>query len=110
RGLRPWCRTAPSARSAATASWGNGCWKLWMPTMPRAKGSSPRSPRVIEDREAAVAAAPWNVIEDTFVFGTPDEMPERLGAFLDGGITLPILTPIVPPDRLGEMIEALAPG
>ena len=62
-----------------------------------------------KDREAAVAAAPWDVIEDTFVFGTPDEMRERLGAFVDGGITLPILTTIVPPDRLGEMIEALAP-
>jgi len=62
-----------------------------------------------KDREAAVAAAPWDVIEDTFVFGTPDEMRERLGAFVAGGITLPILTPIVPPDRLREMIEALAP-
>jgi probable F420-dependent oxidoreductase len=63
-----------------------------------------------KDREAAVAAAPWDVIEDTFVFGTPDEMRARLEAFVEGGITLPILTPITTPDRLGEMIEALAPG
>jgi hypothetical protein len=28
---------------------------------------------------------------------------------VDGGITLPILTPITTPDRLGELIEALAP-
>ncbi len=62
-----------------------------------------------KDREAAVAAAPWEVIEDTFVFGSPDEMRERLEAFVDGGITLPILTPVTTPDRLGEMIEALAP-
>ena len=62
-----------------------------------------------KDREAAVAAAPWEVIEDTFVFGAPDEMRERLAAFVDAGITLPVLTPIAPPDRLGEMIEALAP-
>jgi alkanesulfonate monooxygenase SsuD/methylene tetrahydromethanopterin reductase-like flavin-dependent oxidoreductase (luciferase family) len=62
-----------------------------------------------KDREGALAAAPWDVIEDTFVFGTPDEMRERLGAFVDGGITLPILTPITTPDRFGEMIEALAP-
>ena len=63
-----------------------------------------------KEREAAVAAAPWDVIEDTFVFGTPDEMRARLEAFAEGGITLPILTPITTPDRLGEMIEALAPG
>lgn len=63
-----------------------------------------------KDREAAVAAAPWDLIEDTFVFGTPEEMRERLEAFVAGGITLPILTPITTPDRLGEMIEALAPG
>src|SRR5204862_2068657 len=35
-----------------------------------------------KDREAAVAAAPWDLIEDTFVFGTPAEMRERLGAFV----------------------------
>jgi probable F420-dependent oxidoreductase len=63
-----------------------------------------------KDREAAVAAAPWDVIEDTFVFGTPEAMRERLEAFVAGGITLPILTPITTPDRLGEMIEALAPS
>jgi probable F420-dependent oxidoreductase len=62
-----------------------------------------------KDREAAVAAAPWELIEDTFVFGRPAEMKERLEAFVAGGITLPILTPITTPDRLGEMIEGLAP-
>ena len=62
-----------------------------------------------KDREAALAAAPWEVIEDTFVFGSPAEMKERLEAFVAGGITLPILTPITTPDRLGEMIEGLAP-
>ncbi len=63
-----------------------------------------------KDRQAAAAAAPWELIEDTFVFGTPEEMKDRLGAFVDGGITLPILTPITTPDKLGELIEALAPG
>jgi probable F420-dependent oxidoreductase len=62
-----------------------------------------------KDREAAIAAAPWDVIEDTFVFGTPEQMRERLEAYVEGGITLPVLTPITPPDRLGEAIEALAP-
>jgi probable F420-dependent oxidoreductase len=62
-----------------------------------------------KDREAALAAAPWELIEDTFVFGSPAEMKERLEAFVAGGITLPILTPITTPDRLGELIEGLAP-
>jgi probable F420-dependent oxidoreductase len=63
-----------------------------------------------KDREAALAAAPWDVIEDTFIFGTPEEMRERLQAFVDGGITLPILTPITMPDGMGDLIEALAPA
>lgn len=62
------------------------------------------------DRQAAAAAAPWDLIEDMFVFGGPEQMRERLGAFVEGGITLPILTPIVTPDKLAETIEALAPG
>jgi probable F420-dependent oxidoreductase len=62
------------------------------------------------DRKAAAAAAPWEAIEDMFIFGTPEQMKERLAAFVEGGITLPILTPIVPPESLGETIEALAPA
>lgn len=61
------------------------------------------------DRKAAAAAAPWEVIEDMFIFGTPEQMKERIGAFVDGGVTLPILTMIVTPDQVGETIEALAP-
>ncbi|HET7508652.1 MAG TPA: LLM class F420-dependent oxidoreductase [Solirubrobacterales bacterium] len=62
------------------------------------------------DRQAAAAAAPWELIEDMFVFGTPEQMQERLAAFVAGGITLPILTPIVTPDKLAETIDALAPS
>jgi probable F420-dependent oxidoreductase len=62
------------------------------------------------DRQAAAAAAPWELIEDMFVFGSPAQMRERLGAFVEGGITLPILTPIVTPDKPGETIAALAPA
>jgi probable F420-dependent oxidoreductase len=61
------------------------------------------------DRQAAAAAAPWDLIEEMFIFGAPDEMVERIDAFVEGGITLPILTPITTPDKLGELIEALAP-
>lgn len=62
------------------------------------------------DRQAAAAAAPWDLIEDMFIFGTPEQMQEHLAAFVAGGITLPILTPIVTPDKLGETIAALAPA
>jgi probable F420-dependent oxidoreductase len=61
------------------------------------------------DRQAAAAAAPWELIEDMFIFGSPEQMKERLGAFVEGGITLPILTPITTPDKLGDLITALAP-
>ncbi len=62
------------------------------------------------DRQAAAAAAPWELIEEMFIFGTPEQMKERLAAFVAGGITLPILTPIVTPDKLAETIAALAPA
>ena len=61
------------------------------------------------DRQAAAAAAPWELIEDMFIFGDPAAMKARLGEFVAGGITLPILTPITTPDKLGELIEALGP-
>jgi alkanesulfonate monooxygenase SsuD/methylene tetrahydromethanopterin reductase-like flavin-dependent oxidoreductase (luciferase family) len=43
------------------------------------------------------------------IYGTPEQMRERLDAFVAGGITLPILTPITTPDKLAETIDALAP-
>ena len=61
------------------------------------------------DRRAAAEAAPWELIEDTFVFGTPAQMKERLEAFVAGGITLPILMLVAPPDQAAGLIEALAP-
>jgi probable F420-dependent oxidoreductase len=63
-----------------------------------------------KEREQALAAAPWDLIEDIFILGEPAEMRERLGRFVDGGITLPILTPITSPDGIVELIEALGPG
>jgi probable F420-dependent oxidoreductase len=63
-----------------------------------------------KDRQKAAAAAPWELIEDTFIFGSPEAMKERLEAYVAGGITLPVITPVTAPDRLGELIRALAPG
>jgi len=61
------------------------------------------------DRQGAAAAAPWELIEEMFIFGSAEEMRARIDAFVAGGITLPVLTPITTPDKLGELIEALAP-
>jgi probable F420-dependent oxidoreductase len=63
-----------------------------------------------KDRQKAAAAAPWELIEDTFIFGSPEEMKDRLEAYIAGGITLPVITPITTPDRFDELIRALAPG
>ena len=62
-----------------------------------------------KDRQKAAEAAPWELIEDMFIFGSPEEMKERLDAYVEGGITLPVLTPITTPDNLGELIESLRP-
>ena len=62
-----------------------------------------------KDRQRAAAAAPWELIEEMFILGTPEQMKARLDQFVAGGITCPVLTPITTPDRLGDLIEALAP-
>jgi probable F420-dependent oxidoreductase len=62
-----------------------------------------------KDRQKAAELAPWELIEEVFIFGSPAEMKERLEAYVAGGITVPVVTPITTPDKLGELIEALAP-
>src|SRR5262249_45406619 len=61
------------------------------------------------DRQKAAAEAPWELIEDMFIFGDAAAMRERLGASVAGRITLPILAPIAAPDPLADLIEALGP-
>ena len=62
-----------------------------------------------KDRDGAMAAAPWELISETFIFGEPEAMRERLEAYVERGITLPVLTPVTTPDRQAELVEALAP-
>lgn len=62
-----------------------------------------------KDRQAAAAAAPWDLIEDTFLVGPPEAIRERLQAYVAGGITLPVITPITTPDGMTDLIRALAP-
>jgi probable F420-dependent oxidoreductase len=61
------------------------------------------------DRKAAVAAAPEELVREIFVFGEPAAMRERLGEYAARGITTLVLTPLAPPEALGELIDALAP-
>ena len=62
-----------------------------------------------KDRARAAEVAPWDLIEEMFIFGPPEQMKERLQQFVAGGITLPVITPITTPDKISELIEALAP-
>jgi probable F420-dependent oxidoreductase len=63
-----------------------------------------------KDRQQAAELAPWDLIEEMFIFGSPEQMRDRLGAFVEGGITLPVITPITTPDNLGGLIDGLAPA
>jgi probable F420-dependent oxidoreductase len=60
------------------------------------------------DRERATAVAPWELIEEVFVMGSPQRMRARLDQFVAGGITCPVVLPITAPDRVGELITELA--
>jgi probable F420-dependent oxidoreductase len=61
------------------------------------------------DREAARQAAPEDLIREIFIFGGAEEQKLRLGEFVAGGISTPVLTPICAPDELPAQIDALAP-
>jgi probable F420-dependent oxidoreductase len=62
-----------------------------------------------KDRGRAAELAPWELIEEMFILGSPEQMRARLEEFVAGGITLPVLTPITTPDNLGQLIDALGP-
>jgi probable F420-dependent oxidoreductase len=61
------------------------------------------------DRKAAVAAVPEELVREIFVFGDGPAMRARLGEYAARGITTLVLTPLAPPEALGELIDALAP-
>jgi probable F420-dependent oxidoreductase len=62
------------------------------------------------DRARAAELAPEELIRDIFIFGGPDEIRARIAEFVSGGITTVVLTPIAEPDRLPQLLEALAPA
>jgi probable F420-dependent oxidoreductase len=61
------------------------------------------------DRARALELAPDDLIREIFLFGAPEAIAERLGAFGDAGITTFVLTPIAAPEALPGLIRALAP-
>lgn len=60
------------------------------------------------DRKRAAALAPEDLMREIFILGTPEEQHERLERFAAAGITTFVLTPIAPPDGVGDLIDALA--
>jgi probable F420-dependent oxidoreductase len=62
------------------------------------------------DRRRAMELAPEELIREIFVFGSPDEIRARLNEFVAGGVTTSVLTPIAAPERVPELLEALAPA
>jgi alkanesulfonate monooxygenase SsuD/methylene tetrahydromethanopterin reductase-like flavin-dependent oxidoreductase (luciferase family) len=61
------------------------------------------------DRKAAVGHVPEDLVREIFVFGDAASMKDRLHQYADRGITTLVLTPIAPPEQLGDLIDALAP-
>ncbi|MDQ5895578.1 MAG: class flavin-dependent oxidoreductase, partial [Actinomycetota bacterium] len=41
--------------------------------------------------------------------GSPEQIRERLDEYVEGGITLPVITPITTPDNHAALIKAFAP-
>jgi probable F420-dependent oxidoreductase len=62
-----------------------------------------------KDRAKAAAEAPWDLIESTFLLGSPEQIRDRLDEYVAGGITLPVITPITTPEKMGPLISSLAP-
>ncbi len=62
------------------------------------------------DRGRAAELAPEEVIREIFIFGSAQAIRARVQEFIDGGVTTAVLTPITEPDRLPDLLEALAPS
>jgi len=61
------------------------------------------------DRKRAVELVPEELVDEIFVFGSPDEQRDRLEQYADAGITTLVLTFFAGPDDLPGLIDALAP-
>lgn len=61
------------------------------------------------DRKRAVELVPEDLVDEIFVFGTPDEQRDRLMEYADAGITTLVLTFFAAPDQIPGLLDALAP-
>lgn len=61
------------------------------------------------DRTKALEVAPVDLIEEICILGPPERMRERLGRFVEGGITTPVLTPLCMPDQLPGLLADMLP-
>jgi alkanesulfonate monooxygenase SsuD/methylene tetrahydromethanopterin reductase-like flavin-dependent oxidoreductase (luciferase family) len=60
------------------------------------------------DRTRAAELAPEALIREIFVFGSAEEIRARLDEFVAGGVTTAVLTPIAAPERVADILAALA--
>lgn len=60
------------------------------------------------DRQRAAELAPLELMREIFLFGSPEQIKQRLEQFVAGGITTCVLTLMAPPDQIPGLIDALA--
>jgi probable F420-dependent oxidoreductase len=62
------------------------------------------------DRKRALELVPDDLVREIFLFGSAEQMHDRLRGFAEAGVTTFVLTPICGPDQLPGAIDALAAG
>ena len=62
------------------------------------------------DRKGALAAIPDHLVDELIPWGSPDELRDKVAAYVEAGVTTPVLAPVVLPgsDAL-EIARSLAP-
>jgi probable F420-dependent oxidoreductase len=62
-----------------------------------------------KDRARALELVPDDLVREIFVFGSPQQMRERLTAFTEKGVSTLVLTPLCDPEDVPAFIDGLAP-
>jgi probable F420-dependent oxidoreductase len=62
------------------------------------------------DRAKALELVPEELVREIFLFGSPEQMRERLGEFAAAGVTTFVLSALCGPDDLPAFIDGLAPA
>lgn len=61
------------------------------------------------DRKAALAAIPDALVDELLVHGSPARCRERVRAYAEAGVTVPVMALVPPPDPLLPLLSALSP-